>query len=196
MLPGASIAAYLQTHVAEPLRVLSLHVPLQAFQGGEWVCSEGVAVVAGPCSHPLQLGMQWPAGSNHIKNPSDTGAPCTRHGMAACRLCMTSAGLQRCRTTQRHAAGTFSWCQQSHLWPARAVQVCTSCLPHQLGQQGLQQVKPRPEPNQTQPTQAQRSDRMAASPGLGRSAVVHKHVQGPLVVDDQLVQTREPRLVV
>ena len=55
--------------MAEPLRMLTLHVPLQAFQGGEWVGSNRVAVVAGPCSHPLQLGMQWPAGSSHMSSP-------------------------------------------------------------------------------------------------------------------------------
>lgn len=53
-----------------------------------------------------------------------------------------------------------------------------------------------PEPSQKRPTQAQQSDKMASSPGLGRPAVVHKHVQRPLVVDDQLVQTWQARLVV
>ena len=70
VLPGASQAAYLEAHMAEPLRVLPLHVPLQAFQGGERVCANRVAMVAGPRSHPLQLGMQWPAGSSStIKHP-------------------------------------------------------------------------------------------------------------------------------
>ena len=55
--------------MAKPLRVLPLHMPLQAFEGGEWVCSDRVAMVAGPRSHPFQLGMQWPAVSSLIDTP-------------------------------------------------------------------------------------------------------------------------------
>ena len=85
--------------MAEPLRMLPLHVPLQAFQGGEWVCSNGVAVVAGPRSHPLQLGMQWPAVSSHIDTPATWVHHVKRTGCQPAGFACAQVGLLGCRMT-------------------------------------------------------------------------------------------------
>ena len=83
--------------MAKPLRMLALHVPLQALQGGEWVCPNRVAVVAGSRSHPLQLGMQWPAGSSHFNTPvtqvhQAQGTGCQPAGCAWAQLASRAAG--------------------------------------------------------------------------------------------------------